>query len=136
MSPVGYELLLDDPPTLYTYVVALRAEVWDEPRFRAKNRRVADRVARGEAIAAVYIGTSAHRGDARMEIHRGSRSCSCGVQPEGKVPYGMASPWVARFGERVVSETQVDGFSHAAGVRAARALASELRRAGTGGSAT
>ncbi len=117
---------------LYVYVIELRGEVWDEPRFREKNRRAADRVAQGGRVTAVYVGSSVHRAACRLEIHRGSRSCSCGVQPEGKVRYGMSSPWVERFGEQVVSEALVDGLCHAAGVRAARSLASTLRGAGFG----
>lgn len=117
---------------LYAYVIELRAEVWEDPRFRAKNKRAGDRLARGEAVTAVYVGTGAHRAVCRLEIHRGSRSCSCGVQPEGRVRYGISSPWVERFGGRVVSEAPVEGLGHAAAVRAARALASTLRRAGLG----
>lgn len=114
----------------FLLVIAWSAQVWDDPAFRAKNQRAAARHDAGELAEAVYVGMSKHRAACRFEIHKGSRLCTCGVQPEGKVRFGMASHWVERFGVRVVEEIPVEGFGHGASVVAARALASKLRKAG------
>ena len=75
---------------------------------------------------------TAHRAACRFAIHKGSRLCTCGAHPEGKVRFGMASHWVERFGVGVVEEIPVEGFGHAASVMDARALATKLRKAGVG----
>lgn len=120
------------PPPRYLLVIALSAQVWDDPAFRAKNQRAAARRDAGEQVDAVYVGMSTHRAACRFAIHQGSRLCTCGLQPEGKVRFGMASHWVERFGVGVVQEIPVEGPGHPATVMAARALASKLRKAGVG----
>lgn len=116
----------------YLLVLALSAEVWDDPAFWAKNKRAAARHDAGERVDAIYVGMSKHRAACRFEIYKGSRLCTCGLQPLGKVRFGMSSHWVERYGLRVVEEVPVEGFGDAASVIAARALASKLRKAGVG----
>lgn len=113
----------------HLYIIDLSAEVWGVPTFRAKNRRAAARHDQGILVRAVYIGSGNHRGPCRFAIYQGSRECTCGLMVEGRVRHGMASPWAESFGVRVAEERVVTGNN---AVLAARALGSELRRAGVG----
>lgn len=113
-------------------VIALDPAVWDDSAFRAKNRRAAARRDAGQQVDAVYVGISTHRAACRFAIHKGSRLCTCGVQPDGKVRFGMSSHWIRRYGLGVVEQIRTEGQGHTAAVTAARALASKLRKEGVG----
>ena len=57
-------------PAWYLYVIELSAEVWEVPRFRARNRRAATRHEEGEPVRAVYIGVGVQRAGCRFELYR------------------------------------------------------------------
>ncbi len=93
----------------YTYVIELRPAVWASTRFRDENPRATARVKKGEVVAAVYVGSSAHRGSCRFDIHRGSTTCSCSLTRTGAVKAGTGSTWVREYGVRLLWDVEVRG---------------------------
>lgn len=75
----------------YVYAIELNPSVWAKAKFRAENRRAAARFDRGEAVVAVYVGSSAHTGACRFAIHRGAATCCCGLTRTGDVKAGTGS---------------------------------------------